>query len=212
MNDQTVISCPRCVRQYRVDSATDRIVAQCGVCKAHFKIVIPVLTGQAEDALVLEGEIEPHYVYFREACETMARNTCELIKLAGGNITAEHVLSIVQNLPRSGEDVVGDTWQSGVLSRVLKLAFERGLPEPEEQKRKQLFEYFLGYIPSRSYCSLDMLQAAFAGVLGGIDWSEAVREHIVVLPAKPQKPARKRFAWWAPKHRQPENFWTAMTP
>lgn len=200
MNDKAVISCPRCVRQFEVDAATDSVVAQCGVCKAHFVIVIPRLTGPTEDALVLDQEIEPHINFFKEGCEEMTRNVCELLRLVGGPITPENILMVVKSLPMEAKEIASDSWQDGPLNCLLKATHMRSLGVPE--RRNHLMNYFLGYIPGRSHYALDMLKAAMTGVLGGIDWPSPVDVAATVdrpdasgVPTTPLPPRLKRFSW-----------------
>lgn len=192
MNDRAVVSCPRCIRQFEVDASIDRIVGQCGVCKAYFVIVIPKLTGPVEDALVLEKEMEPRYFYFQEACENLARNASDLMTLVSRHVAVEDVMAIAKSLPKSRDDLTNEEWRRGTLSRALGVAHDRALTEQEMRRHSQLCEYFLDCLPRRAPHAVDMLQAAFAGVLGGIDWTEAGQERIVVLNTPPKTKDR----WW----------------
>ncbi len=168
MNATAVVSCPQCLRQYEIDPATERVVAQCGGCKAHFAIVIPRLTGPADGALLLEQEIELRFQFFKEGCEALARNICELLRLAGYEVTTEAVIKLVRSLPRDGKDIKCEKWRENPLNQLMELNFERHRYGPEWERFERLVAYFVGYVPCRSYLALDMLQAAFEGVLGGI--------------------------------------------
>lgn len=40
MNPTAVVSCPTCLRQYEIETTTERVVAQCGFCRSTFKLVL----------------------------------------------------------------------------------------------------------------------------------------------------------------------------
>lgn len=204
MNDRAVVSCPRCVRQFKIDATSDRLVAQCGVCKAHFVLIIPRLTAPAEDALVLEEEIEPSFAFFQEGCEALARNICELLGLVEMPITPRYFTLVLNSLPKDRKDLGSETWRKGFLSEMLFRLHRNRLGD--EEQRERLFYYFLRYIPDRPCYSLDMLQAAFTGVLVGIPWPESVaaaveedRPDASGIATTPLPPRLKRFSWLSGK-------------
>src|SRR4051794_23860733 len=98
MNEQAVISCPQCLRQYEVDVTSDRLVAQCSACKAYFVLIIPRLVAPAEDALVLEKEIEPSINFFEEGCEAMAKHACAWMAGQGDAISPSSLLAFIEKI------------------------------------------------------------------------------------------------------------------
>jgi len=172
MNETAVISCPQCLRQYEVDAATDSLVAQCGVCKACFTVAIPRLTGTVENVLVLDKEIEPHYVFFKEACETMARKACELLPLAGEPVTAESIAKFVASIPMDRGELSDGSWRDGFFFHSMAKANDLHPSGQDRARFVELADYFLSFIERERSAALGMLIAAFSGVLGGIEWSD----------------------------------------
>lgn len=172
MNATAVISCPRCLRQYEVDAATDSLVAQCGVCKACFTVTVPRLTGPVEDVLVLNSEKEPRFAFFREACETMTRNACELLLLAGEPVTAESIAKIVASIPMDCGEWSDGSWRNGFFLYSMTKANDLYPSGQARARFMQLAEYFLSFVEHERSTALGMLKAAFTGVLGGIEWPE----------------------------------------
>src|SRR4051812_21994974 len=105
-------------------------------------------------------------VYFlQDGCERLARNVSDLLTLVSRHVAIEDVISVVKSLPICPEDLSSEEWRKGTLNRALEVAHMRELTEPEKQRRDQLCDYFLGYLPNQSPNAVAMLQASFAGVL-----------------------------------------------
>jgi hypothetical protein len=199
MNATAVVSCPQCLRQYEIDPATERVVAQCGCCKAHFTVAFSRMAAPAEEVLVLEKEIEFHFEFFQEGCETLAKNICELLGLIGIPINPRSVTRVLNSLPSDREDLGSEAWRKGFLNEMLFRIYRDCIGDAEQRER--LSEYFLWRLTNRSYHSLEMLQAAFSGVLGGIPWPEPgpaadkVRPDGSGVRTTPLPPRLRRFSW-----------------
>jgi hypothetical protein len=190
MSARTVVSCPRCLRQYAVDSEMDGKLGQCRQCKSTFYISTTRLsTGEPEFSLT--DEVTPHWEFFREGCAEMARNASDLLTLAGEPVTREAICEIVESVPFTRDELMDAHWRRGRCSKTLEKAF---IPQgtPDDERFGKILGYFTWRIPNSSTDALRMLTAAFEGVLSvEIDQPEPV--------PVPQPPVRKRgsLANWA---------------
>lgn len=114
---------------------------------------------------------ERRHDFLLEGCSKLAENVSEAFRLAGWPITPFGVADVVASMPWNKENLVSEEWKRGACSRLLKAAYD-GCEGGDRTRFDALAQYFIAHIPSRSYESLDMLRAAFCGVLRGIDWPE----------------------------------------
>ena len=149
----------------------------------------PKLTGPAEDALVLDKELDPYFNFLKEACEALGKNAAELLHLTGSPVTPLGVLTIVKAVARDCGQLRSEAWRARELNRALRDAFCQPTASGKE-RFDALCDYFLRHFPSRSSNAQDMLLTAFEGVLGGIAWTEPVTSatEAAVSAAKADRP------------------------
>jgi hypothetical protein len=161
---EAVISCPKCARQYAVDSTLAGKSAQCRACKCTFNISLATPT-YSEPEIMLADEIIVHVNFLREACAEMALNSSDLLRLAGERVTEDSVRKIVESLLTPRGDRREDRWRNGYLNKTMEKAFSRVHGSPEMARLKEIVDYFVSYIPTRNPVAFEALQSAFCGML-----------------------------------------------
>lgn len=159
-----VISCPRCLRQYRVDSGTSGKLARCRGCSSTF-CVIAAEASAGEPVITLTDPITPRYNFIKEGCSELAKNVGDLLRLAAQPVTADAVANVVQTVPRYPSEIGSDLWKAQRCSRTLEEAYNRTRGTHDGERCDELFEYFIEYLPRRDSEALDMTVGAFIGVL-----------------------------------------------
>ena len=167
-----VISCPRCLRQYEAGPSLDGMIGKCYACKARFSVSVPKLEGDAGEAIVFDSPLEPHYLYFREGCEALGRNVSTLLEASGLPVTPANIVDVVASLPRRPEDLMSEGWRRGPCYRAMWAVFGKHWESGGGGPYEDLAEYFFRSIPNRRPQAVEMLQSAFAGVLGGVRWAD----------------------------------------
>jgi hypothetical protein len=103
--------------------------------------------------------------FWTEACESMIRNVCGLLRAADEPVTIDNVARVMQHLPSFGgfED---REWQreSFCFACLMKLARK----EPTTKELADLADYFAIKVPKLTYVTVQMLQESIAGVLRGV--------------------------------------------
>src|SRR6185437_6086973 len=97
----SVISCPRCLRQYRANAALNGKQGNCSTCNSYFVISVPSLTAESGEAIVFDNPLEPHYVFFMEGCMTISAVSHCMLRIANEQITSANVIEFVRTMPRS---------------------------------------------------------------------------------------------------------------
>jgi hypothetical protein len=161
---EAVISCPRCGRQYAVDSTLAGKLAQCRACKCTFNISLATLAfGEPEITLV--DEIIVRVNFLREACVELAKSASELLRMAGEPVTQEAAMEIAKSIPRNPKELLEDSWRRGRCSRTMERVHPLNFDSTDPGRYKEILEYFASYIPTRDLYVIDVLQSAFQGVL-----------------------------------------------
>lgn len=109
--------------------------------------------------------VSMRYGFLRDACAVLISNAAELLTLADQPVTQESILAVVKSMPTSVEQLRCPIWRQQPCSKALESATRKTHDTNDRGRYLRLCEYFLEYIPSRSYVGLDLLQAAFCGVL-----------------------------------------------
>jgi hypothetical protein len=179
MNEQAVITCPNCLRQYFTAPALHGTVGLCGVCREYFIISIAESAARTDGATVFDDPVVPRYNFLADGCAMMARNVCEMLRLAKQPVTIDAVKEFVRTIPRFGSG--NEDWRGRRCIETLDLAHRLTVDTPNWCRFHELVEYFLHYIPTCRLDSADMLKGAFAGVLGEIELDTPMVE----APRKP---------------------------
>jgi hypothetical protein len=161
MSTKPVISCPRCLRQYSIEPSVT--LAQCGVCKSHFQVAIAELALPGE-SVTLNRPITAHFNFHYEATAQAARNVKIIFDLAAEPFTTEAVARFMKWMPRSAADLEESHWRDEYCNQVMR----RACDSPnfiDKSKAQEATMFFLGHALTRDSDALDMLIAAFAGVL-----------------------------------------------
>ncbi|MHC5538725.1 hypothetical protein ACYOEI_10925 [Singulisphaera rosea] len=191
-----VISCPHCLRQYEADPSLEGRLGQCGSCLAQFAISVPTLKTDGADPVVFRRSIGPSYAFFREGCETLARNVSSILIQAGLPVTPGTVMSFIRSMPRDRDDLSLEEWRHGFCNQALKEGYVRCDGEESRSRFRVLVEYFCDRIPNMPKRTLDMLTDAFVGILSGIHWEDgAVASNPVAGREEPESPGL--FRRWA---------------
>jgi len=161
---RAIISCPSCLRQYEAPLSAKGKIGRCARCDAHFAIAIAEWRLPDGEPVVFTDPVAPRYAFFEDGCATFARNAIDLLKLAGAPATIAGIKEIVATIPRCPSDVKDDKWRERFCSRMMEAAY-CSTSGAERERVSELIMYFAGYIPSRPWDALDMLTAAFLGVL-----------------------------------------------
>jgi hypothetical protein len=177
-----VVSCPACLRQYRAPPSAEGKIGRCARCGAHFAIAIAEWRLPEGEPVDFADPVGPRFNFFREGCAAFARNAIDLLKLAGEPVSIARLLSIVVSLPRHPSDLMDERWRLGYCSRTMEAAHNR-VGDAERVRYLDLFTYFVEHIPGRDRDALDMLTAAFLGVLG--------HDELELPPPPPPTPVRR---------------------
>jgi hypothetical protein len=111
----------------------------------------------------------PDLNFFQDACASMARNACILLKAAGEPVTSHNVLRIIHSLPPTLDHTESEVWRVSYIVRLLHRCAARGSPLHED-----LHWYFVTVNVRLPFIAHRMREAAFSGILGGIDWEAAM--------------------------------------
>jgi hypothetical protein len=113
--------------------------------------------------------------FFQDHCATMARNARLLLKMAGEPVTVANVLMIINTTARHTDDWRDPNWKRMYCWQLMEAAHRRceGCTEAEKATYTRLMEYFIHDVPGLTSGERDMLDAAFLGVLGAVDWDRA---------------------------------------
>jgi hypothetical protein len=165
MNATAVVSCPQCLRQYEIDPTTERVIAQCGVCKVTFTLIVPKLSDHTDEAVVLLNELEDYYTFLDEACEVMAKHACAYMAGQGDAITPSSLLAFIERIT---SDDVCDRIRYNYPTPYYAPRTDKGAEAKPDDKA---MEYFINNLAHKRRFSRFSIRSAFAGMLRGIDWT-----------------------------------------
>lgn len=138
-----------------------------------------------------------YFEFFQDGCAAMARNSRLLLHLAGETITAAAILEIVGTAPRRMKYLGSPAWKLSRCSVVPRKAFDRCKGTHLENLMGQVMRYFVNYLPRRPRKSREMLDSAFLGILGAVDWDEIAKNFIPLLDEMPPWYRRGPIERWA---------------
>jgi hypothetical protein len=113
--------------------------------------------------------------FFRDACTVLGRNTCELLRLAGQDVTIPAVLRFITSMPGDwrrlvrGQELACGSWPGLTFDEVFRLARKRTMGTPDEQRCLELLDYFLIFALDLDATARQMLEQSFIGVLQGVE-------------------------------------------
>jgi hypothetical protein len=136
-----------------------------------------------------DSEEVPSLDFFQDACAAMLRNACILLKAAGEPVTSCNVLRIINCLPCRIGETDEAWWRESYTNKLLDAAAGRTM---DYKLCADLHWYFVIANTRLSYDAHEMREAAFMGILGGIDWDAARREPPEVPVMVPEKTPLKR--------------------
>jgi hypothetical protein len=168
-----VVSCPSCLRQYRVKKSLARKTGQCAACKTHFVINLPEPHEEGEPAIIFDDEIAPHWIFFRAGCAELARYIRFVLNLAGKPVTRESVLGIARSLPFINAQLSLESWLQGEFHRTMVEIDSQKLEVETRERFHRAVSYFLEPITRDKPESRLMLISAFEGVLEGLEFDHA---------------------------------------
>lgn len=131
------------------------------------------------------------YEFWREACMTMTRNVCDVLKLAGEPVTPTNVAAIVRSLPLEVEwlDGPGWTWKRGYFYRCMQTIHVR---TPDHLRFQELKDYFFDYFLDREARAQYMIIHSFSGILLELP----VPQPEATVPETDSPPPGKPFLGW----------------
>jgi hypothetical protein len=107
--------------------------------------------------------------FFRDACTAMGRNTCEMLRLAGQEVTIPAVQRFITSIPSSWRHLESGIWRGMSFHQTVQLARERCKDTPDAPRCLELLDYFFIQVPELDAAARQMLEQAFIGVLEGIE-------------------------------------------
>jgi hypothetical protein len=107
--------------------------------------------------------------FFREGCTAMGRNACDLLRLAGQEVSIPAILRIISSVPYNWRHIQSDGWRGMAFDEASKLALDRSKGTADEQRCLEVLDYFFKHVPELDRAARQMLEEAFVGVLRGID-------------------------------------------
>lgn len=111
----------------------------------------------------------PKLSFWRDGCASLARNTCEVLRLAGIKATASNMVRFVSSLPADATDLVDADWQkTSLCNECLGAAYERSLERGEDKRLRELMDYFLYQCVGLPSYVQYMLTEAFIGFIGNM--------------------------------------------
>jgi hypothetical protein len=122
----------------------------------------------------------PELDFFEDACMAMARNSCILLKAAGEPVTSDNVLRLIRSLPWTFDQAESDPWRDAYFYQLVRRSGTWG-----NALRDDLYHYFVIHNTRLSSSAHRMREAAFWGVLGGMDWEAALRQPVVARQPLP---------------------------
>lgn len=105
------------------------------------------------------------YAFFMEGVATLVTNTLEVLHLSGERWDMSVFMQFIDSAPQNRIDLGEPDWQKRMCNQRLKAAFER---TNGSKRCQELMDYFLAYLPNRSYAANDMLHDAVVGVITGL--------------------------------------------
>ncbi len=175
MNAETIISCPRCLRQYSVDPEQNGKLAQCHACKATFFVSITTLA-TGESAFVLVHPIHPCINFMRASCVEFLSNICDLVRLSGRRVSVRDLIRLIKDAFACTSDFHSALWANCLLNQHLKEAFCNASETVVKDRVLDLMGYFVGFLPGRQSEVRDMLEGAVLGVLYSLRQMDGVVE------------------------------------
>jgi hypothetical protein len=130
-------------------------------------------------------DVTTRFGFLQDGCAALARNARNLLRLAGEPLTPAAIMKIAKAMPRDVSEFADERWKRGEMNGLLQKAFERSKGGQDARIFREISDYFIRYIPSRSYSVLDDLESAFRGVLG--NFPEELETGIDLLPDDPPR-------------------------
>lgn len=158
---RSVVSCPTCLRQYHVDPLHAGKLGGCAGCHAHFIINLASPAVAGGDVIIFDSPLEPLWGFFGDGVAQLGKNIIDLLRMADRPVTKPNIWLVIESLPMTSAELEA----GGYCIALLSAAHDRKDTEEQSQRYTELCAYFLEYIPTRKSSSINMLRAAFRGVL-----------------------------------------------
>jgi hypothetical protein len=85
--------------------------------------------------------------FWQDGCGRMSANVCELLRLAGEQVTLQTVSMVVETLPRNPGQLMSYTWrQESYFAKCLKKACEKDEDEARQERIHALARLFSGIL------------------------------------------------------------------
>jgi hypothetical protein len=99
----------------------------------------------------------------------MVKNIVIAIKLAREPLSGTAIIAFAKSLPRHTEDFERESWKDGACNKTMKKACDYTFGTPEQEKSKELTDYFLLYLLRLPADGRDMLIDSVVGVVSALE-------------------------------------------
>jgi hypothetical protein len=129
----------------------------------------------------------PAFDFFQDACASLARNVCILLRAAGEPVTTDNILRVVHSMPWTISWTDTDYWKKSYCYQMLSVVKAK-----DYRLWDRLYDYLVINNTKLSYNATNMREAAFDGILAGIDWETVQRGSSEVPVTVSEKTPTKR--------------------